>query len=410
MRFSNSTKKVESSKNWHIEVCCIETEIDGKKIGQLAYNLEETENSISETILTINNFSHDDYIVLEAVILGFYYIGNPLIGEMIYSNEYVALHKRTDMKKPVPYVYSHDCDGEGIVFLAYLTYPLVICNHRFQTSADRERKNISLGTVIDILIDMVDMIDAKTSFLLLKQLEKYWYEYPDSTHDIDSYYSLIKKLVRKMRYYDTSGEICKDFKINYPNLVVCEKPHGITAQNHKTQALAWRRRHMPESRLVQDSFSFLGYETIVELCRKAGGFNSTRQADNKESELLDLLKKAASKVLNGFILKYPDCLIIENDTAVCEGTANIIKFTNKKEIKNNNKGHKIRYDVIKIEIKKRLFTKEGFIGAFSTYCHELCHCFGGDASASFSRALTDIIELIVKFNEDFSRWLFNQCP
>ena len=34
--------------------------------------------------------------------------------------------------------------------------------------------------------------------------------------------------------------------------------------------------------------------------------------------------------------------------------------------------------------------------AFAVYCHELCHCFGGDASKSFSNALTDVIALTVQ--------------
>jgi hypothetical protein len=260
------------------------------------------------------------------------------------------------------------------------------------------------GTVIDVLIDMVDMIDAKTACFLLEQLEKYWYQYPGSTGDIDSYYSLIKKLIRKMHYYDASGGVCKDFRNKYLNLTVCEKPHGVAEQNKKTQALAWRKLYLPDSRLVQDSFKFLGYETIVELCRKAGGFNSTRKAGIKEAELLDLLKKAASTILKGFILKYPECLIIENDTSVFSGTANIVKIENQKDIKINNKGHKIRYNLVRIEIKKKFFTKDNFISAFTTYCHELCHCFGGDASASFSRALTDVIELIMNSSEDLGRF------
>ena len=398
-----------SSKNWFIEVCCIETDIDNSKIGQLAYNLEESETFNDKTILTIDNFSQEDYSILEGVIMGFYYISNPLIGELIFSNEYVALHKRTDIEKPDSYMCSYDCDGEGIVFLCYqtrgsFTHPLVICNHRFQTSTDRERKNISKGTVIDVLIDMVDMIDVKTACFLLEQLEKHWYEYPDSKRDIDSYYSLIKKLLRKMHYYDSSGEICEDFKKRYPHLVICEKPHNITMQNQRTQALEWRKHYLPESRLVQDSFGFLRYETIVELCRKAGGFNSTRKADYDESELLDLLKNAAEKVLHGFILRFPECLIIENDTSVFAGSANITKINDAKSIKKNNRGHKIRYHIVKMEIKKNLLAKDSFMRAFSTYCHELCHCFGGDASASFSRALTDIIQLTGDYADELQRF------
>jgi len=50
--------------------------------------------------------------------------------------------------------------------------------------------------------------------------------------------------------------------------------------------------------------------------------------------------------------------------------------------------------------KGALLAKDKFIEALSTYCHELCHCFGGDASATFSRAL--IITLIMENTEKMS--------
>ena len=397
------------SKNWLIEVCCVETDIDSQKIGQLAYNLEESDVFANETILTVDNFSQDDHALLKSIILGFYYADNPLIGELIYSNEYIALHRRTKKPKPDGYMHSYDCDGEGIVFLCYqargsFTCPLVICNHRFKTSTDRERQNISLGTVLDVFIDMVDMVDVITACFLLEQFEDHWYEYPDSKKDIDSYYSLIKKLIRKIWIFDLEGSVVRKFKKKYPNLVVCEKPHNIHMQNKKTQALAWRKLHMPESRLVQDSFGFLGYETIVDICEKAGGFNSTREPDAMESDLLDILQKSASKVLAGFILHYPGCLVIENETSVFAGTANVAKIKDANNVKINNKRHKIRYDLVGMEIKKNLFAKNSFMGAFATYCHELCHCFGSDSSASFSRALTDVVELTGIFAEELKQF------
>ena len=398
-----------SSKNWLVEVCRIETEIDGKKIGQLAYNVEESETYANKTVLMIDNFSQDDYAMLEAVIWGFYYAGNPLIGELIYSNEYVALHKRTKKKKHDGYIHSYDCDGEGIVFLCYqargsFNYPLVICDHRFQTSTDRERKNISFGTIIDVLLDMADMIDVKTCCYLLEQFKKHWYDYPKNTDDVDSYYSLIKKLIRKIWHFDSGGKTIKGFKKKYPNLAICEKPRNAKMRNQKTQALEWRKAHMPECLLVQDSFEFLGYETIVSLCEKAGGFNFTRKADDFEFELLGILQKAAIKILHGFILTYPECLVIENETSICDGTANVTKIKDAKDIKTNNKGHKIRYNLEQIEIKKKYLEKTKFMAAFTTYCHELCHCFGGDSSASFSRALTDVIELTGNNSEELKHF------
>jgi len=46
--------------------------------------------------------------------------------------------------------------------------------------------------------------------------------------------------------------------------------------------------------------------------------------------------------------------------------------------------------------------QDSFTKAFSIYCHELSHCFGGDNSSVFSRALTDVIAMITQRNEDLS--------
>jgi hypothetical protein len=58
----------------------------------------------------------------------------------------------------------------------------------------------------------------------------------------------------------------------------------------------------------------------------------------------------------------------------------------------SNRNHLIHH----IEIKKRLLVADLFMEAFATYCHELCHCFGGDASKTFSQALTDVIALTIQ--------------
>ncbi|MCL2443780.1 MAG: hypothetical protein FWD13_10015, partial [Treponema sp.] len=54
------------------------------------------------------------------------------------------------------------------------------------------------GTILDVLIDLVDYIDAKTSCYLLEKMRKYWYDYPENSRDVDSWYSLIKKLIYKV--------------------------------------------------------------------------------------------------------------------------------------------------------------------------------------------------------------------
>jgi len=84
--------------------------------------------------------------------------------------------------------------------------------------------------------------------------------------------------------------------------------------------------------------------------------------------------------------------VIENDSASCRGTATLQKRTSRAY---NSLGHQFRYHLVQVEIKKSLLKQELFSEAFSTYCHELCHCFGADASAAFSQSLTDAMSLMM---------------
>jgi hypothetical protein len=104
-----------------------------------------------------------------------------------------------------------------------------------------------------------------------------------------------------------------------------------------------------------------------------------------------------------FFALTPRCWTILSHAAT--GTAHLIA---NKEKKMNRNGHRIRYLIDHIEIKKSLLNADLFMEAFATYCHELCHCFGGDASKTFSLALTDVIALtvqkqsvLVKFQEQW---------
>ena len=64
--------------------------------------------------------------------------------------------------------------------------------------------------------------------------------------------------------------------------------------------------------------------------------------------------------------------------------------------KTNEYGLKLKYTVNQIYLKRSVFREDGFYDAFSTYIHEYCHTFGGDASQSFSLALTIAIELLME--------------
>jgi len=391
------------SRNWALEVITLETVVDGKGFQQLAYHVEEELSHSDETVLTLSTLSKEDNDLLKDVVLSFYFPENPLLGKRIFENEYAAIYERSKQPKPAHFPEGLDLNGEGIVFIGFqargsFIRPLAICNHRFKTK-ERERHDVFFGTVLDMLIDLVDIIDAGVCCYLLKQLERYWYDYPDYKWDMDSWYALVRKLIRKIVHYDSV--LARDFTKNHPNLVVCERPLNQHARNQKTQALGWMKKHLPDARLVQDSFMLLGYSTVIDLCEKAGGFNLTRIPAPYESALLDILEKAAKEMMPGFFEDYPPCLIIENESAAVNGTA---KLSKNKEITYNSRGYRFRYRLSQIEIKRILLTKNNFPKAFSTYCHELCHCFGADASEIFSRALTNVMAYMMENNKTLQRY------
>ncbi|MDR3174045.1 MAG: hypothetical protein LBU19_07335 [Treponema sp.] len=87
--------------------------------------------------------------------------------------------------------------------------------------------------------------------------------------------------------------------------------------------------------------------------------------------------------------KLPAFKIIINDDAAWRGMANCFPV---KELSSNSYGHKLRFRMDYVAIKKYLFCPGKFAAVHSTYLHELCHVFGGDSSPNFSGALSDIIE------------------
>jgi hypothetical protein len=381
-----------SSRDWFACIGTSDIMIDGKALKQLILEVENNQPS-KQTVLTIENIDNQEEIVLENTINTFYFPENPLIGEILFKNDYVAIHKRTSISKPDNYPQSYNCKGNGIVFLMFQargSFPaqLVISHNRFKTN-DRERKDISMGTIQDVLLDMIDIIDAATACMLLRSLKKHWYDYPDSREDVDSWYSVVRKLIKRIQFDEL---VTNQFRNDFPFLACCEKPKNIKMRNQKTAALIWRKNNSPHLQLVADSFSLLRFKSIIELCEEAGGFNITRKPHIKEKWLLDILRDAAKDILYGFILNFPPAIIIENDSSVYNGTAVTIKND---ETQINSKMYRVRYKILNIEIKKNLLEKEKFFEAFTTYCHELCHCFGSDASISFSRALTDVINIVM---------------
>ena len=394
------------SRNWRLWVTTIDTVIDGKVLRQLAYQIEEEIEHSDQTIITMGNFDKEDMPIVEAAMQNFYYPENPLLGKMIWRDAYGSIYERSEIPKPKHLPTSFECGGDGLVFLAYqargsFIAPVVLCNHYFKTR-DRDRKTIGRGTVQDVIIDLSYTMSPKAAMFLLNSLRKYWYTYPSSQRDVASWYATVRKLILQMRHDDN---IVREFREQNPHLVVCERPTNKMMESRRSQALDWQRLCRPQLIAVQENFSLLGYENIIDVCEAAGGFSISREPLNYEVEAFEILQNAAKAVLGGFVLEFPLCKVIHNESSIHAGTAHLIV---NKEKKVNRSGHRIRYLIDHIEIKKSLLKADLFMEAFATYCHELCHCFGGDASKTFSLALTDVIALtvqkqseLVKFQEQW---------
>ena len=188
-------------------------------------------------------------------------------------------------------------------------------------------------------------------------------------------------------------DIVRQFREQNPHLVVSEQPTNAMIASRRSHALDWRKVARPQLTLVQENFSLLGYKNIIDVCEDAGGFSVTREPFGNEIKALEILQNAAKDILNDFVFEFPPCLVIHNESSIHAGTAYL---TANKEKKINRRGYRIRYLISHIEIKKRLLIADSFMEAFAVYCHELCHCFGGDTSKTFSQALTDVIALTIQ--------------
>ncbi|MFI3237445.1 MAG: hypothetical protein R3Y47_05370, partial [Lachnospiraceae bacterium] len=116
-------------------------------------------------------------------------------------------------------------------------------------------------------------------------------------------------------------------------------------------------------------------------------------------QVVDVFEKLVVELYDDFFVfvdQIPSRRIICNTRAAYHGMATVFKCKRPLE---NNRGVAVRYDVDAVYLKKSIFSREGFYDALSTYIHELCHMFGGDASQNFSLGLTMAMEILLSNSE-----------
>jgi hypothetical protein len=368
--------------------------VDNQTLDSLSYELRPRTYS-PDTTLTIRNIYVPDSMVT-AVMLSFFYPENVLFGERIWESPEGAVYKRSHVPLPDYSIVTRNFGSAGMVFAMYqnlgsINVPLVFANHTYRKD-DRDRNGLYEFQVISLIEKLVCNIDAKASAIILEYFKSRWYSYPKKEYDLKTFYRIVTYLTENMA---DSSNVAKNFREKYPNLLVANRvlKKNIIARNRRSQALSWMRISGKKYRLVQHNFALLGYSLLEDECEKNDGYTLTREADDHEAKYIEILELCTEAVFGGRFFGYeklPLCKIIINDEAAWRGMANCFPA---RAGSSNDYGHKLKFRMDYVALKKHVLGRGEFPSAYSTYLHELCHVFGGDSSPNFSRALSDIIEI-----------------
>lgn len=145
-------------------------------------------------------------------------------------------------------------------------------------------------------------------------------------------------------------------------------------------------------KLVQSGFAVLGYPSLEEACAKEEGFAITREPHEEELERIKLLEAVAQILLVNFLdqVELPPCKIIKDEGASWRGLATCIPLKHPITV---SAQMPIRYQLAHIALKRSLLLSDDFGAVLSSYLHEIAHMFGPEGSASFSKALTVLLEI-----------------
>lgn len=397
-----------SSQDWQLKVVGIKQMIDVTNVDMLAYEIENIQ-TVSGSKLVIGDVDLKAYSVFVSVLESFYFPENNYMGEKIWTSEECAIYyyskKDIDYNLPITREYGK----KGVVFCGFQMlgtnpFGLVVCLHKYKKE-DRERRGLYSFEVIDVFEDVCRYIDSRSAMIVLEKMRRYWNSYPQKNIDINSWSYVVDMLIRKV---SESTEFKELFMKKYDNLLYLKRIGTIGEKNRRGQARAWLSQQDTQYLLVKDTFEVLGYPSLEEKCEEKGGFVLDEEVNGElERNCFTVLEEICETIFASFFItdEWPKPRIITNPKAAYHGMAVVHK---RKNYITNNKGLKIRYDISKIYLKKDIFCLEGYYDGLSTYIHELCHMFGGDASVSFSQALTYAIELLMENHalvlEEKAKW------
>ena len=383
-----------ASKDWELQVIVKPLKVDNKLLKSIHYNIWKSDHVRKDTHLWLSPVSKNDMKIFNTVLLSFYYKENVLFGKKIWESDKIAVYKRSDIPKPYYYPSTFDDSGAGIIFATYqalgsFKYPLIFCLHNYRVK-DRERGSFFKMDVVKIIERTVRHLPPYAAMEVLELLKIRWYDRPKKRYDFETWAHIIRTLTQII---SESQEYKDIFRKKYPYLLVSSliDKTNINQLNKRRQAMAWLRNSDQKYKLVQSGFKAIGYPSLEEECEKNDGYSILRQPSGIEVDLIIILETVSKILLIEFLedIDYPECRIIKTDNAIWAGMASCHRITPKKTAR----GLKVRFRLPYIAIKSKLLTRDNFGLSLSTYLHEVAHIFGSDKSASFSHALTEILEI-----------------
>ncbi len=387
-----------ASQDWRLTVVTSQVEVDGRPLTSLAYRVWCQDEHFPNTTLLIQPFSAQDEQLLESVSYSFFYQQNPLFGEEIWSSKRSAVFYRSSRNKPAHYPTTSSYNGAGIVFAGYqalgsFDYPLIFCAHGYRHD-DRERNYFFKMDVIKVIQQVVEELPPAAAATVLQVLKNRWYDNPKKQYDFETWHSIIRTLTSRI---STSPEEKQAWQARYPHLLVARpvKRSDIPSYNKRRQALAWLRNSETKYKLVQSGFALLGYPSLEEACAKEEGFAVTREPLEQELARIKLLEAVAQILLVTYLqqIELPPCKIIKDEGASWRGMATCVPIKTPITV---SAPMPIRYRLSHIALKRSLLLSDDFGAVLSTYLHEVAHMFGPEGSASFSKALTFLLEITLR--------------
>lgn len=366
------------SRDWRIEVISSDKSVKETSMSFLTYDITSRPENEGRSVLTLKNVSDDLFRVFKNNVFTFLYPENPILGDVIYEEDDIRVY------------HTKEGISKGCVFTSFqkrgdIPLPYVFCWNEYTSDRDdRDRKNFYSSELKWIICHCVSFIPYKDLGDMLEVMKPYW-KGKTPRRDPYGYGVLLVKII--LEKLSKSDSFINSFKSKYGAVLAADNSMDMN-QNRRMIMKNWYRLYKDELtlELVMDNFSYVGIQTLEEICEQNNGFDVIRDPTATEYKRILLLQNIANDYFRDILCydSLPPCKVIINDNAPIAGES----IGRRSELRTVNAfGLRVLTDVQIVKMKGRLLRHDHFAEALSTYLHELLHQFGGDRHPQFHYAL-----------------------